>query len=73
MRVEGQVLKAEAYVVSLGAHSPLLTRKVGVSARALADIVSGRQPEIDFAFSSGRSRLRPAARSRQVIRGEIRT
>jgi len=43
------------------------------SARALADIVSGRQPEIDFAFCAGRRPLRPAARRRQVIQGEIRT
>ncbi len=43
------------------------------SARALADIVAGRQPEIDFAFCAGPRRLRTAARSRQVIQGEVRT
>ena len=41
------------------------------SARALADIVSGRVPEIDFAFC-GPGRLVAAAGRRQVVRREVR-
>jgi D-amino-acid dehydrogenase len=42
------------------------------SARALADIVSGRLPEIDFAFCGARGGLAAAARRRQVAHREVR-
>ena len=42
------------------------------SARALADIVSGRLPEIDFAFCGARGALETAARRRQVAHREVR-
>jgi glycine/D-amino acid oxidase-like deaminating enzyme len=79
VQLEDRSLQADAYVVSLGAYSPLLTRKVGIdlnwthacgSGRALANIVSGRVPEIDFAFCRGRAGLAAAGR-RQVVHREV--
>ncbi len=57
VRVEGQVLKADAYVVSLG------------NARALADIGHrfGPRAEIDFAFT-GRAVVKRAAHPRRAPR-----
>jgi D-amino-acid dehydrogenase len=80
VRLEGEMLKADAYVVALGSYSPLLTRQVGVELNiypakgysatvpvadpAKANSVSLTDDEYKLVFSRLGDRLRIAGRRR---------